>query len=184
MCFLGHLVLLLCILTISNVLHSQNPLILLPHLPHLMLFLLFQPMTLTLISQTKWKLSHGNFSISLVYNHENFCLNLVFFFFSFPLVQWPVFQLKQISPSLLFMPLCSVFLGNILFLISLHPGVSDSKESACDAGEPGSIPGSGRSPGDRNGNPLWYSCLGNPMNRGPWQATVCGFTKNWTQLSD
>ena len=81
MCFLGHLVLLLCILTISNVLHSQNPLILLPHLPHLMLFLLFQPMTLTLISQTKWKLSHGNFSISLVYNHENFCLNLFVFFF-------------------------------------------------------------------------------------------------------
>ena len=86
--------------------------------------------------------------------------------------------------SLLFMPPCSTFLGNILCLISLLPGVSDSTESACNAGEPSSIPGSGRSPGDRNGNPLQYSCLGNPMNRGPWQATVCGFTKNWTWLSD
>ena len=46
--------------------------------------------------------------------------------------------------------------------------------STCNAGDPGSIPGSGRSPGEGNGNPLQYSCLGNPMDRGAWQATVHG----------
>ena len=43
---------------------------------------------------------------------------------------------------------------------------SDGKESACNEGDPGSIPGSGRSPGEGNGNPRQYSCLGNPMDRG------------------
>ena len=51
-------------------------------------------------------------------------------------------------------------------------------------GDPGSIPGSGRSPGEGNGNPLKYSCLENPMDRGAWQATVHGVTKSWTRLSD
>ena len=54
------------------------------------------------------------------------------------------------------------------------PCSSDGKESACSAGDPGSIPGSGRSPGEGNGNPLQYSFLENPMNRGAWQATVHG----------
>ena len=57
-------------------------------------------------------------------------------------------------------------------------GGSDSKESACDAGEPGSIPGSARSPGEGNGNPLQYSCLENPMDRGAWRATAYGVAKN------
>ena len=52
------------------------------------------------------------------------------------------------------------------------PGGSDGKESACDAGDPGSIPGSGRSPGEGNGSPLQYSCLQNSMDRGALQATV------------
>ena len=47
-------------------------------------------------------------------------------------------------------------------------GGSDSKESVCNAGDPGLIPGSGRSPGEGNGNPLQYSCLENPMDRGTW----------------
>ena len=64
------------------------------------------------------------------------------------------------------------------------PGGSDSKESACCAGDPGSIPGLGRSPGEGNGNPLQCSCLENPMNGGAWWATVHGVTKSWTQLSD
>ena len=46
------------------------------------------------------------------------------------------------------------------------PGGSDGKESVCNAGDLGSIPGSGRSPGEGNGNSLWYSCLDNPMDRG------------------
>ena len=52
------------------------------------------------------------------------------------------------------------------------PGGSDSKESACNAGDPGSIPGLGRSLGEGNGNPLQYSCLENSMERGSWQATA------------
>ena len=48
------------------------------------------------------------------------------------------------------------------------PGGSDSKESACHAGDPGLIPGSRRSPGEGNGNPLQYSCLENPMEGGAW----------------
>ena len=48
------------------------------------------------------------------------------------------------------------------------PGSSDCKESACNAGDPHSTPGSGRAPGERNGNPLQYSCLENSMDRGDW----------------
>ena len=51
------------------------------------------------------------------------------------------------------------------------PGGSDGKASACNAGDPGLIPGSGRSPGEGNGNPLQYSCLENSMDGGPWWAT-------------
>ena len=61
---------------------------------------------------------------------------------------------------------------------------SDGKESACNAGDPGLIPGLGRSSGEGNGNPLQYSCLENSMDRGPWQAIVCGAAKSRTQLSD
>ena len=56
--------------------------------------------------------------------------------------------------------------------------------SACNAGDPGSIPGLGRSPGEGNGNPLQYSCLENPMDRGAWRATVHGVAKSWTRLSN
>ena len=57
---------------------------------------------------------------------------------------------------------------------------SVGKESVCNAGDLGLIPGLGRSPGEGNGNPLQYFCLENPMNRGAWQATVLGVTKSWT----
>ena len=62
---------------------------------------------------------------------------------------------------------------------------SVGKESACNAGDAGtkrSIPGLGRYPRGRNGNPLQYSGLENPMNRGAWWATVHGVAKSWTQL--
>ena len=64
------------------------------------------------------------------------------------------------------------------------PGGSEDKASACNAGDPGSIPGLGRSPGEGNGNPLQYSCLENPMDRGAWWATVHGVAKSRTRLSD
>ena len=60
------------------------------------------------------------------------------------------------------------------------PGGSDSKESVCNAGDLGLIPGLGRSPGEGNGNPLQYACLEHPMNRGAWWATVHRVTKSWT----
>ena len=60
------------------------------------------------------------------------------------------------------------------------PGGSEVKASACNMGDPGLIPGLGRSPGERNGNPLQYSCLENPMDGGAWWATVHGVTKSWT----
>ena len=59
-------------------------------------------------------------------------------------------------------------------------GGSDGKESACNAGDLGSIPGSGRSPAEGNGNPLQYFCLGNSMDRGAWWATVHGVAKSRT----
>ena len=52
--------------------------------------------------------------------------------------------------------------------------------SACNVGDPGSIPGLGRSPGEGNGNPLQYSCLENPMDGGAWKATVHGVAKSRT----
>ena len=60
------------------------------------------------------------------------------------------------------------------------PGDSDGKESSCDAEDPGSIPGSGRSPGEENGNSLQYSCLENSMDIGASWATVHGVTKSRT----
>ena len=61
-------------------------------------------------------------------------------------------------------------------------GGSVSKESTCNAGDLGSIPGLGRSPEEGNGYPLYYSCLENSIVRGAWQATVHGVTKSWTLL--
>ena len=60
------------------------------------------------------------------------------------------------------------------------PGGSEAKVSACNMGDLGSIPGSGRSPGEGNGNPLQYSCLENSIDRETWWATVHGVTKSWT----
>ena len=64
------------------------------------------------------------------------------------------------------------------------PGGSEGKESTCSAGDLGLILGSGRSLGEGNSNPLQYSCLGNPMGRGAWGATVLGVAKSQTPLSD
>ena len=61
---------------------------------------------------------------------------------------------------------------------------SDGKESACNAGDLGSIPGSGRSPGEGNGSPLQYSCLENSMDRGAWWTTVHEVTMSQTRLSN
>ena len=75
----------------------------------------------------------------------------------------------------------------LVFMCSFHqgfPGGSEDKVSACNAGDLGSIPGLGRSPGEGNDNPLQYSCLENPMDRGAQWATVHGVAKSQTRLSD
>ena len=72
-----------------------------------------------------------------------------------------------------------------MFLCWIHickvgfPSGSDGKASVCNAGDPGSIPGLGRSPGEGNGSPFQYSCLENPMDHGAWQATVQGVGHDW-----
>ena len=71
--------------------------------------------------------------------------------------------------------------GQYLIISADFPGGSDGKASVYNAGDPGSIPGLGRSPGEGNGNPLQYSCLENPMGEGAWQATDHGVTKSRTQ---
>ena len=62
------------------------------------------------------------------------------------------------------------------------PDNSDGKESSCNAGDPGSIPGSGRFPGEGNSYPLQHSCLENSMDRRAWRAIVHGVAKSWTLL--
>ena len=69
-------------------------------------------------------------------------------------------------------------------MVKDFPHSSVGKESACNAGDLGSIPGLGRSPGEGNGNPLQYSSLENSMDRGAWWAIVHGVTKSRTQLSN
>ena len=64
--------------------------------------------------------------------------------------------------------------------ILLRRGSSDGKESTCNAGDPGQIPGSRRFPLEGSGNLLQYSCLENPMDRGAWRATVQGVAKSQT----
>ena len=69
-------------------------------------------------------------------------------------------------------------------MLSIFPGGSEGKGSTYNAGDLGSIPGLGRSPGEGNGNPLQYSCLEISMDRAAWWATVHGVTKSQTRLSD
>ena len=64
------------------------------------------------------------------------------------------------------------------------PGDSLVKNLPANAGDMGLIPGLERSPGEENGNPLQYSCLGNPVDKKAWQATVHGGHKNWTRLGN
>ena len=68
--------------------------------------------------------------------------------------------------------------------VSMSPQVTGGKECTCNAGDTGTVPGSGRPPGEGNDNPLQYSCLENTMDRGAWWVTVDEATKSWTELSD
>ena len=80
------------------------------------------------------------------------------------------------------MPVWALYYTNVKALEL--PSSSNGKESACNAGDLGLIPGSGRSPGEGNGNPLQYSCLEDSMDRGAWGAAVHGVAKSRTRLRD
>ena len=86
--------------------------------------------------------------------------------------------------TLRFLSGCLLFMEYWVIRVLGFPDGSDGKVSACNAGDMGSIPGSGRSPGEGNGNPLQYFCLGNSMDGGAWVGSVHGVAKSWTWLSD
>ena len=129
---------------------------------------------------------------------ESFCKKLCSWLHVFPLHQNHVYtdlltcHFGAVSKSYLWccLPGCSPhFAPDETWLATLKinlyiPGGSEVKASACNVGDVGLIPGSGRFPGEGNGNPLQYSCLENPMDGGAWWATVHGIPKSWTQLSD
>ena len=94
-----------------------------------------------------------------------------------------VAQNCSLTSSLLKMFFFAFYLFTYLFLLGFLCGL-DSKESAYNAGDPSSIPGSGGYPGEGNGNPLQYSCLENTVDRGAWQATVHGVAKSQIWLSN
>ena len=97
------------------------------------------------------------------------------------------YKITSNPTSLLFPHKCEMILAhysNRAAPMRGFPGGSDGKASACNAGDPGLIPGSGRSPGEGNGNPLQYSCLKNSIDGGAWWATVHGIVKSRTRLRD
>ena len=85
----------------------------------------------------------------------------------------PFVQFSHFSP----LAPCVGFISRSLKIERGFPHSSVGKESACNTGDPGLIPGSGRSPGEGKDNPLQYSCLENPTHRGAWQAIVHGVSK-------
>ena len=89
--------------------------------------------------------------------------------------QYVFFCIKLLSLSLV----CLRFIHVVTSILGF-PGGSDGKESACNIGDLGLIPGLGRSPGEGNGNPLQYSCLENSVDRGAWHAAVHGVTESDT----
>ena len=125
---------------------------------------------------------HWSFSFSNSLSNENSG------FISFR-IDWFLFVLQGSFKSLLqhHNSKVSILQCSAFVMIQLSypwlPGNSKGTESACNAGDLSSVPEWGRSPGEGHGNPLQYSCLENSMDRGAWQATVHGVTKNWTPLS-
>ena len=107
------------------------------------------------------------FSISPILSAASICLELIKF------IVFHFFKILFHISKIVIKSLCKQI-----------PGGSDGKESACNAGDLGSIPGSGRSPGEGKGYPVQYSCQENPMDRGAWQATVHGVAKSWHHWSD
>ena len=109
----------------------------------------------------------------------------------------PALQADSLPPShcespIQYLPLPSFIYSELWFstgasqvvLVVKKKKKKNQPANAGDTRDTGSIPGSGRSPGKGNGNPFQYSCLGNPLDRGSWQATVHGVVKSQTRLKD
>ena len=111
-------------------------------------------------------------------------------YFIFPLLDWAFNEVVRvlrnyagINLDLSFIWCFQIYLPHLRTGFCMgFPGGIDSKVSACNTGDPGSISGFGRSPGEGNGNPLQYSCLENSLDRGAWPATVHGFAESQTPL--
>ena len=125
--------------------------------------------------------------VSLISNLHSYSLGmwvLIFVIINYALMNFIYYACLGIEASTCFLR-TFIHSANIEYLLRVwDPGGSDGKESACNVGDLGLIPGSGRSSGEGNGNPLQYSCLGNSMDRGAWQATVHGVTTSRTRLSN
>ena len=107
------------------------------------------------------------------------CLHTYYIFFRTVWNTMPLYMCHWVFPKNK-----NFFFINHSMIIKGFPGDSDGEESTCNAGDLGSLPGLGRSPGGGHGNPLQYSCLENPMDRGAWWATFHGVSKSWTQLNN
>ena len=130
------------------------------------------------MSQLKLQSYHGTSSSDLLQKSVLTEERVIFSFFSLELCSLSTKQASLLLTSKICLNLDTDYLS------WGFPSDSNGKEFACTAGDSGSIPGSRRSPGEGNGNPLQYSCLENSMERGAWWATVNGVAKNWTRLSD
>ena len=93
-------------------------------------------------------------------------------------------QEEQVAEVLIRLSPLKIKLHILVISVRGFSGGSAVENLPANAGDAGSIPGSGRSPGEGNGHPLQDSLLGNPMDRGAWWATVHGVTRSWTRLSD
>ena len=121
-------------------------------------------------------------SIHVVTNGKTSCFfyDLVVFQSTYTLhLPYPFIHLSELSFHI------SAVVNNtaVHLVVYVSFGHSDGKESACNAGHPGSIPGSGRFPGERNGKPPQYSCLENSVDRGAWSGIAYGVAKSQTQLT-
>ena len=126
----------------------------------------------------------GHLSVCL---WRNVCLSLQHIFYLGCLwygSAWAACIFWSLSPCCslclkIFSPIVWIFFSFCLWFPLGFPGGSDGKESACNAGDPGSVPGSGRAPGEGNGNPLQYSCLENSMDREAWSIGLQKVGHDW-----
>ena len=150
----------------------------------------------TLCHRSKWMKAHGKCSINVIhYNCSGAilicrlfqCITLTGLYQMWNTVCPTTTYVRYTQPHSAHLSaklLLTLGVGFRILLWFCFPGGLDGKESACSAGDTGSISGLGSPLGEENGYALQHSCLENPMDRGAWQATVHGVTKSWIWLRD